>query len=50
MELSSTLNTALNPVYDTLGMAGTVLTVVAVLLIAVIVGVVIFIVKMSKKK
>lgn len=48
--MDSILGTALDPVYDTLGMAQTVLTVVAVLLIAIIAGVVFFIVKMSRKK
>ena len=50
MESNSILGTALNPVYDTLNMAQTVLTVVTVLLLAIIGGVVFFIIKMSKKK
>lgn len=50
MEPNPILGTALNPVYETLSMAQTVLTVVTVLLLAIIGGVIYFIIKMSKKK
>ena len=50
MESNSFLGPALSPVYDTLSMAQTVLTVMAVLLLAIIGGIIYFVIKMSKKK
>ncbi len=47
---SSILGTALNPVYDTLSMAQTIATTVFVIIFMAILGVVIFLIKMKKRK